>query len=191
MRKQPLRLGTLLAVLAVAGLQACSAPTDGAAPTPATSPAGSSGSPTAGASLTPAPDTETTVPAPSPSPPPPPTAGPGAGNAELAIMVRPSETEAAVNYTLVCRGGVPSTESRHPAAAAACAALKDNAALLSPPPRNTDQVCTEQYGGPQQATVTGIVDDTPVEITFSRTNGCEISAWNAVKSILGPAGAAV
>jgi hypothetical protein len=96
-----------------------------------------------------------------------------------------------VHYTLVCQNGVPAAESKHPAAEAACAALKNNAALLSPSTRGTAQACTEQYGGPQQATVTGIVDETPVDVTFARTNGCEISAWNAAQDILGvPGGAA-
>jgi hypothetical protein len=183
----PLRtVRPFLAVLAVAGLAACTATPDNPAP--------SSGSPTVsssasqGASNTPSPDTETTVPAPSPTALPVPTAGPGAGNAELAIMVRPSATEPAVNYTLVCRDGVPAAESKHPKADAACAALKNNAALLSPAPKDAQRACTEQYGGPQTATVTGIVDDTPVDATFARTNGCEIGAWKAAEDVLGATG---
>ena len=105
-------------------------------------------------------------------------------------MIKPSDTEPAVNYTLVCQGGVPSAESKHPAADAACIALKENPAVLTPSPKNTAQACTEQYGGPQKATVTGIVDETPVDVTFARTNGCEISAWNAAQSILGSSGGA-
>ena len=72
---------------------------------------------------------------PSPIRSPGPVAGPGAGNAELAIMVKPTSADPAVNYTLVCRDGVPAAESNHPRADAACAALKNNAALLSPAPR--------------------------------------------------------
>jgi len=117
-----------------------------------------------------------------------PPAGPGAGNAELAIMVKPSPAEPAVNYTLVCRDGVPTAESKHPRPEAACTALKNNAALLSPAPKTTAQVCTQQYGGPQTATVTGIVDDTPVDVTLARTDGCEIAAWNAAQDVLGISG---
>lgn len=105
-------------------------------------------------------------------------------------MVKPSETEAAVNYTLVCQDGVPSPESQHPMAEAACAALKESPSILTPSTKNTDRVCTQQYGGPQQATVTGIVDETPVEATFARTDGCEISAWNAAQPVLGSSGGA-
>ncbi|WP_368074310.1 SSI family serine proteinase inhibitor [Arthrobacter sp. 24S4-2] len=115
---------------------------------------------------------------------------PGKGNAELAIMVKPSDSEPAVNYTLVCKDGEPAAESSHPSAAAACKALKDNPAALTPAPRSTDQACTQQYGGPQQATVTGVVDDSPVDASFARRDGCEISLWNAAKDILGSAGGA-
>ncbi|HAP90249.1 MAG TPA: serine protease inhibitor [Arthrobacter bacterium] len=176
-------LPLLLAALALGGLSACTATPDAAVPSSANSSANSS--PT---QSSPAPDTETTVPAPSPSAPPAPSAGPGAGNAELAIMVKPSPAEPAVNYTLVCRDGVPTAESKHPRPEAACTALKNNAALLSPAPKTTAQVCTQQYGGPQTATVTGIVDDTPVDVTLARTDGCEIAAWNAAQDVLGISG---
>ncbi|MET3720499.1 MULTISPECIES: SSI family serine proteinase inhibitor [unclassified Arthrobacter] len=178
----------LLAVFVVAGLAACTPPPDNTPPS-STSPTASSTA-SQGASGSPAPDTETTVPAPAPSTPPAPSPGPGAGNAELSIMVKPGSTESAVNYTLVCRGGVPTAESKHPNADAACAALKNSAALLSPSPKNADRVCTEQYGGPQTATVTGIVDDTPVDAVFARTNGCEIGAWTAAQDVLGASGGA-
>lgn len=179
----------VLAVAMSAGLMtACSPGTGGGQPTSSAPSATSTGTSTP--SDMPAPDTETTVPAPAPSAPSGPPAGPGAGNAELAITVKPSDTEPSLNYTLVCQGGVPSAESKHPAAQAACSALKENPSILSPSTKNTAQACTEQYGGPQTATVTGIVDETPVDATFARTNGCEISAWNAAQPILGTSGGA-
>lgn len=172
-----------LVLVSVAGLAACSP--GGGGPTP--SPSGTSAS--VSATATPSPDTETTVPAPAPpSPSAAATSHPGKGNAELAIMVKPSASEPALNYTLVCKDGVPAAESSHPSAAAACSALKDNPAVLSPAPRSTDQACTQQYGGPQEATVTGIVDDSSVDASFARRDGCEISLWNAAKDILGSAG---
>lgn len=176
----------VLVLLSAAGLAACSPGGGTATPSP-TAPAATSSAP---ATATPSPDTETTVPAPSPPPSSAATAGPGKGNAELAIMVKPSDSEPAVNYTLVCKDGAPAAESSHPSAAAACKALKDNPAALTPAPRSTDQACTQQYGGPQQATVTGVVDDSPVDASFARRDGCEISLWNAAKDILGSAGGA-
>ncbi|MCU1552960.1 MAG: serine protease inhibitor [Arthrobacter sp.] len=172
-----------LVLMAVAGLAACN---------PGSTPAPSPSAPaTASPSASPgAPDTETTAPAPSPSAVPL-TAGPGEGNAELAIMVKPSENGAPANFTLVCQGGVPAAESQHPNASTACTALKANAAILSPAPKAADQVCTQQYGGPQQATVSGVVDGKPVEASFSLRDGCEIAAWNAAKDVLGSNAGAV
>jgi hypothetical protein len=108
----------------------------------------------------------------------------------LAIIIIPAEGEPEVSHTLVCEAGIPAAESSHPAPEAACAALKQNAALLSDPIPSPDQACTQQYGGPQKATVTGMVDGVPVDSDFARTNGCEISAWDAAKDVLGAAGGA-
>ncbi|MGO4493212.1 SSI family serine proteinase inhibitor [Arthrobacter sp. 2YAF22_2] len=176
----------LFVLLAAAGLTACSPGGSGQG-----APAGSgTASASAPASGTPSADAEATSPAPSPSATAP-AAGPGQGNAELAIMIKPSASGQAVNYTLVCQNGVPAAESQHPTAAAACTALKGNAALLSPAPRTADKVCTQQYGGPQEATVTGSVDGTAVEAKFSLRDGCEIALWTAAKDVLGSTGGAV
>ena len=113
-------------------------------------------------------------------------------------MIKPSETGTATNFTLVCQNGVPAAESQHPNAAAACIAIKNNPAILSPAPAGKDQICTQQapvqgagsYGGPQVATVTGVVDGRPVQASFSLKDGCEIAAWNAAKDVLGSSGGA-
>lgn len=188
-----MRLHLAFAALAVLLMTSCSGtPGDGASPTPVPPSSASSAPGTVSPSPTePAPDVETTVPAPSPAAPSALPSGPGKGNAELAISVVPDEGKPAVNYTLVCQDGAPSAESQHPSADAACAALKANASLLSPLPESPDRACTQQYGGPQKATVSGIVDGVPVDAAFSRTDGCEIAAWDAAKAVLGPAGGAV
>ncbi|MET3810596.1 SSI family serine proteinase inhibitor [Arthrobacter sp. UYEF3] len=178
----------MLVLLAAAGLTACSPGGSGQGATTGSSQGSVSAS--APASGTPSADAESTAPAPSPSAAAP-TAGPGQGNAELAIMVKPSASGQAANYTLVCQKGIPAAESQHPTAAAACTALKDNAALLSPAPRPTDKVCTQQYGGPAEATVTGSVDGSAVEANFSLRDGCEIAQWKAAKDVLGSTGGAV
>lgn len=187
---------TVLLLAALLLVPACSPGQGGGTPSgdasaSSTAPTSSSASPgSAAPSDSTAPDAESTAPAPSPEPPTGPSAGPGQGNAELAITVKPSAGEPEVRYTLVCVNGVPDAESQHPTADAACAALKENAALLAPPALRTDQVCTQQYGGPQEATITGVVDGVPVEDAFKRTNGCEISAWNAAKDVIGATGGA-
>ncbi|MDQ0661687.1 hypothetical protein QFZ35_000185 [Arthrobacter ulcerisalmonis] len=165
------------------GTSASTAPSTASAST--SSPAGS----TPGGPATPSADTETSLPAPAPATSRP-SAGPGQGNAELAITVVPSQGAAELNYTLVCTSGTPAGESSHPHAAAACAALKANPGIAAPAAPGTSQPCTQQYGGPQKATVTGMVDGVAVDSSFARTNGCEISTWDAAKDVLGAAGGA-
>ena len=72
---------------------------------------------------------------------------------------------------------------------AACRALTRPGAraLFAPPPK--DMACTDIYGGPQVAFVTGTLQRRPVWARFSRTNGCEIARWQRVSFLLPPGGA--
>lgn len=49
-----------------------------------------------------------------------------------------------------------------------------------------DQICTEQYGGPDTATITGTIDETPVDTVIDRTNGCGINDWDELLADLLP-----
>jgi Subtilisin inhibitor-like len=40
-----------------------------------------------------------------------------------------------------------------------------------------DTLCTEQYGGPELASVQGVYRDESVSTRFDRTDGCEIARW--------------
>ena len=51
-------------------------------------------------------------------------------------------------------------------------------------PTASDVACTELYGGPEEATIKGTIRGEDVDATFSRTNGCEIARWDAVKALL-------
>lgn len=46
-----------------------------------------------------------------------------------------------------------------------------------PPP---DRACTQVYGGPDTARITGRVDDRPVDLVVDRADGCGIEAWDTV-----------
>ncbi|MBT2566841.1 serine protease inhibitor [Arthrobacter sp. ISL-85] len=180
----------LAALLAVgAGLISGCSGTPDSGTSPSTAPSTSSANPSPAGPAAPSPDTETSVPAPAPATSRP-GDGPGQGNAELAITVVPSQGAPEVDYTLVCTSGTPAAESSHPNAAAACSALKANPGILAPAAPGTSQPCTQQYGGPQKAAVTGMVDGVAVDSSFARTNGCEISAWDAAKDVLGASGGA-
>lgn len=51
-----------------------------------------------------------------------------------------------------------------------------------------DVACTEQFGGPETATVSGTLDGRPVDARFARHNGCEIARWEKVAPLLEAAG---
>jgi hypothetical protein len=78
-------------------------------------------------------------------------------------------------YTLRCAplGGTL------PKRAAACAKLARMSRPFAPASKNT--VCTDIYGGPQEALVTGRLRGYSVRAGFSRKNGCEIGRWERVR----------
>ena len=57
-------------------------------------------------------------------------------------------------------------------------------ALPEVPP---NQMCTQIYGGPQTARITGTWDGKAVDASLKRTNGCETARWDALRPLL-PAG---
>jgi hypothetical protein len=60
----------------------------------------------------------------------------------------------------------------------ACRRLAALARPFAPVP--PDVACTQIYGGPDVAIVTGTFRDRHVWAAFRRTNGCEIARWNRV-----------
>ena len=66
----------------------------------------------------------------------------------------------------------------HPDPAGACDALLDHEDALEPVGQGV--ACTEVYGGPQLATVSGA----NVHAVFSRENGCQIARWEQLAPLL-------
>lgn len=74
-----------------------------------------------------------------------------------------------------------------PRPAVACRRLlTEGRKLFAPVPHGS--LCTEIYGGPQVALVTGSIDGHRVWARFQRRNGCEISRWQRVSPWLLPPG---
>ena len=72
-----------------------------------------------------------------------------------------------------------------PGRRAACSKL---AAMKAPfAPVRKGLVCTQIYGGPAEALVTGRFRGTPVRARFNLRDGCEIGRWNRLSFILGTA----
>ncbi len=77
----------------------------------------------------------------------------------------------------------------HPEPATACGVLGANGAKALPAP-SPDTACTEQYGGPQKAKITGTWRGKAVNAELSLENGCQISRWSALLGLLPPGGIA-
>ena len=118
----------------------------------------------------------------------PPAGGSNSGSATLGdhldVTVDRGDGREPEQYTLSC--GSDDAGSL-PDARAAC----DHLAGLDDPfaPLPADAVCTEIYGGPQTARVTGTWDGEPVDLELSRVDGCHIAQWDALGPPLpGPVG---
>lgn len=95
----------------------------------------------------------------------------------LTITVRDGTGGAPRVWTLTCDppGG------DHPDPAGACAAIEAARRPFAPVP--ADLACTQIYGGPETATITGTWRDEPVDAAYRRTDGCEIARWNALAPV--------
>ncbi len=108
--------------------------------------------------------------------------GDGVSRAENDLIVEMDGGNGAPveRFTLVCGASV---EGTHPDARAACEHLAGMADPFAPIP--DDAMCTEIYGGPQTATVTGTLRGERIDARFSRSNGCEIARWDRLAWLLG------
>jgi hypothetical protein len=89
---------------------------------------------------------------------------------------------------LTCRGSDQRAEGalagRAPAAEL-CAHARGIAELLTAKP-DKRRTCTQIYGGPETAHVTGAIDGRKVDRRFTRTNGCEIADFTRAAGLLRP-----
>lgn len=112
-----------------------------------------------------------------------------AGQASLRISIKPSTGAPAQEFTLDCTGAQVGKASTLPNAEAACARVLELGGDFFRPQPDANRTCTQQYGGPQTADITGTVNGQPVTATFSRTDGCQIARWNTLAPVLGTGGA--
>lgn len=88
----------------------------------------------------------------------------------------------------VLSANADSVDSNLPDATAALAAVEQFGEEIFFPEPKPDRICTQQYGGPQVAVVTGWFRGRKVHSQFSRTDGCEIARWKTMASLLGNTG---
>ena len=58
--------------------------------------------------------------------------------------------------------------------------------LTTQPPK--DRVCTQVYGGPQTARITGTFGAQDVARSLARSDGCQIADWEQADALLAPSG---
>jgi hypothetical protein len=63
-----------------------------------------------------------------------------------------------------------------------CDLAKVRKAVAAP---DAERACTLQYGGPEEAHVTGSVEGKPVDVTIDRADGCGIAAYDALFTAFG------
>jgi hypothetical protein len=80
-------------------------------------------------------------------------------------------------WTLTCSpaGGT------HPTPKRACDALARSPGAMRPVAG--DAMCTQIYGGPQQARVQGTFRGRRIESEFGRSNGCELDRWDRLRAL--------
>jgi hypothetical protein len=112
---------------------------------------------------------------PSPTLSPSPTSG---GGSQLTVVYDDGESKMST-WQLSCdpAGG------DHPDPTAACAALTKKGATALPEV-SKDKMCTQQFGGPQSAVLTGTWQGQPVDSRLKRSDGCEISRWDSLAGLL-------
>jgi hypothetical protein len=104
---------------------------------------------------------------------------------DLTIKLREDAGVPEHEFRLIARNGVAAAGSSLPDPAAALTAVERFGEDIFFPKPGPPKLCTQQYGGPQVAVVTGFLDGRPVNVTFRRTDGCEIARWRAMAPLLG------
>jgi hypothetical protein len=120
------------------------------------------------------------------------TTGGGGGDVATSLTVEVTDAgQAPRTATLTCNGTATGTGFlAEPAAAeAACTLLQGNpdASQRLIAGRNPDLLCTEIFGGPEVARVSGEIDGQRVETTVDRTDGCGIADWDMLGPLFGVA----
>ena len=182
------RAALAVAVTGVLALSACGQTADDAA-------APSTSTTTATSTTAPTPQITPTVQDPTPEPATPAPGGtPAAPDKPAPEGVAPVDIDQ-LDLTVVVEDGVGTTTEwtltcgpegpggTHPDPIGACQVLaKGGGALLAPVA--ADRQCTQQYGGPQTARVSGTWDGQLVEGAYRRTDGCEIGRWSSMVPVL-------
>lgn len=107
------------------------------------------------------------------------------GAATVRLDIRYDVGEATTKTaTLTCRGSRNRATGflRRRDARRLCRVARDLRGFLADPPPH--EVCTEQWGGPDRARVTGRIGDDRIDRRLARNDGCEIGDWDTAQPLL-------
>ena len=93
--------------------------------------------------------------------------------------------------TLTCRGSRRRATGflRKRSVRRLCRAARELRSFLATPPQH--EMCTEQWGGPDRARITGRIGESAIDRRLARNDGCEIGDWDTAQPLLPkPRGAA-
>jgi hypothetical protein len=112
---------------------------------------------------------------------PPPAAAPSVDLRVTASDGRPPARRARIRCT--DEGARTTGFLRERSPARVCAAARRLGPFLATPP-DRDRVCTQQYGGRDEARIAGRVGQREVARAFARRDGCEIADWDRARALL-------
>jgi len=117
--------------------------------------------------------------------------GSGSGSSDaatqLTITARTGSASVLVpsEATLECDGTAKATGFLAKAATPACAAVRDGAVATVTKAQAAGQLCSQIYGGPQTAHITGTANGKKVDLRVDRTDGCGVADWQTLEPLLG------
>jgi hypothetical protein len=99
-------------------------------------------------------------------------------SSNLTIIYKASPSSQ-ISFKVSC---LPHTISgTHPNKRAICAAIaKQGSRLFARVPKGI--MCSQIYGGPETATITGTALGRKINATYSRTDGCQVARWNTASA---------
>lgn len=87
--------------------------------------------------------------------------------------------------TLECDGDARGTGFVARAAAPACALVRRGTVTKIAKQHRASRLCSELYGGPQRAHITGTIGGRRITLSVNRGDGCGIADWDALRALLG------
>ena len=105
----------------------------------------------------------------------------GIGSKSGAGVPIPARANCTKSIPATCKASItcPAAEGAPAGDLALCTWIAETPTeVLTQPDESAGGVCTQQYGGPEQAVVTGTRDGQPIKVRYSRQDGCAIARWD-------------